>query len=249
MLTEDGKIKVLDFGLAKAFSKETTDVDSSLSPTLTRDATRGGVIMGTAAYMSPEQARGKAVDKRSDIFSFGSVLYEMLAGHKAFPGEDISVILAAVIQLEPEMDRLPSELDTRLQRLLARCLDKDPRVRVRDIGELRIAHVWPQHLPGGRAGGKAVLFNIWPDNGVAVLDLETRDWNVVATSPKGASYVSTGHLVFFDDQLGTGLFATPFDSELRAITGPTVQVLSDVQVYGTASARPYITFSPDGTAV
>jgi len=118
-----------------------------------------------------------------------------------------------------------------------------------NVGEDGFAHVWPQHLPGGRAGGQAVLFNIWPENGVAVLDLETRDWNIVATSPKGASYVSTGHLVFFDDQLGTGLFAAPFDSELRAITGPTVQVLSDVQVYRLESARPYITVSPDGTAV
>ena len=81
--TEDGKIKVLDFGLAKAFANEATEVDSSLSPTLTRDATRAGVIMGTAAYMSPEQARGKHVDKRSDIFSFGSVLYEMLSGRQA----------------------------------------------------------------------------------------------------------------------------------------------------------------------
>ena len=80
--TEDGKIKVLDFGLAKAFANEATEVDSSLSPTLTRDATRAGVIMGTAAYMSPEQARGKHVDKRSDIFSFGSVLYEMLSGRQ-----------------------------------------------------------------------------------------------------------------------------------------------------------------------
>jgi serine/threonine-protein kinase len=91
-LTEDGKIKVLDFGLAKALSEEAGQVDSSVSPTLTRDATRAGVIMGTAAYMSPEQARGKVVDKRSDIFSFGSLLYEMLAGRKAFPGEDVSEI-------------------------------------------------------------------------------------------------------------------------------------------------------------
>jgi len=95
-ITPDDKVKVLDFGLAKAFSDETTETDSSMSPTITRDATRAGVILGTAAYMSPEQAKGKRVDKRTDIFAFGAVLYEMLTGNKAFPGEDISEVLAAV---------------------------------------------------------------------------------------------------------------------------------------------------------
>ena len=138
-VTEDGKIKVLDFGLARAFSDETVDADSSLSPTLTRDATRAGVIMGTAAYMSPEQARGKTVDKRSDVFSFGSVLYEMLTGRKAFAGEDISEILAAVIKSEPAMDRLSRNLDPRIHRLVDRCLRKDGRERIRDMGDVRIA--------------------------------------------------------------------------------------------------------------
>lgn len=97
-LTPDDKVKVLDFGLAKAFSEETAEsaqTASSMSPTITRDATRVGVILGTAAYMSPEQAKGKRVDKRTDIFAFGAVLYEMLTGKKAFPGEDISEVLAA----------------------------------------------------------------------------------------------------------------------------------------------------------
>ena len=136
-LTEDGKVKVLDFGLAKAFTEEAAEVDSSLSPTLTRDATHVGAIMGTAAYMSPEQARGKSVDKRSDIFSLGSVLYEMLTGRKAFPGEDVSEILAAVIKTEPSA--IQGYLDPRLLRLLERCLNKDPRERFRDVGDVRIA--------------------------------------------------------------------------------------------------------------
>ena len=95
MQTEDGEIKVLDFGLAKALVDEATDADSSMSPTLTRDATRVGVILGTAAYMSPEQAKAKPVDKRADIFAFGAVVYEMLTGKKAFPGADVSEVLAS----------------------------------------------------------------------------------------------------------------------------------------------------------
>jgi len=137
-VTEDGKVKVLDFGLAKAFTREAADIDSSLSPTMTRDATRVGVIMGTAAYMSPEQARGKNVDKRSDIFSFGSVLYEMLSGRKAFPGDDVSEILAAVIKVEPEQSALAADLDPRLRRLINRCLKKNHRERLRDIGDARL---------------------------------------------------------------------------------------------------------------
>ena len=136
-LTPDGKVKVLDFGLAKAFADETLDADSSMSPTITRDATRVGVILGTAAYMSPEQARGKSVDKRSDIFAFGSVLYEMLTGKKAFPGEGVSDVLASVIKLEPDWSGVAlTETSPRLRELLHRCLEKNPKKR-RDIGDVR----------------------------------------------------------------------------------------------------------------
>ena len=121
MLTPDDKVKVLDFGIAKAFTEDAPDADSSMSPTITRDATRVGVILGTAAYMSPEQAKGKKVDKRTDIFAFGALLYEMLAGKKAFPGEDVSEVLASVIKLEPDWDKLPVE-DT-----LARARAASPR--------------------------------------------------------------------------------------------------------------------------
>ena len=137
-ITPDGKVKVLDFGLAKAFAEESAAADSSLSPTLTRDATRAGVILGTAAYMSPEQARGKSVDKRSDIFSFGCVLYEMLTGRKAFDGEEVSDILAAVLKTEPDFEALPSNLHPRLRELLRRCLVKNPKERRRDIGDVRV---------------------------------------------------------------------------------------------------------------
>ena len=132
-ITPEGRVKILDFGLAKAFVDDTDVVDNSLSPTLTRDATRAGVILGTAAYMSPEQARGKPVDKRSDIFSFGAVLYEMLTGVRAFDGEMLSDVLASVIKTEPDWSRLPVEMAA----LVKRCMDKNPRARFRDIGDVR----------------------------------------------------------------------------------------------------------------
>ena len=137
--TEDGKIKVLDYGLAKVFQEETPDADSSMSPTLTRDATRVGVILGTAAYMSPEQAKGKKVDKRADVWAFGVVLYEMLTGKRAFSGEDVSDTLAAVLRSEPDWDALPAETDGALRSILRLCLTKDVKLRVRDIGDVRLA--------------------------------------------------------------------------------------------------------------
>ena len=138
--TTDGKVKVLDFGLAKAFDIDASDSqDISQSPTiLSAGATAHGVILGTAAYMSPEQARGKTVDKRADIFAFGCVLFEMLTGKQCFSGETVSDTLAAVLRAEPEWERLPEDTPAAIRRLLERCLDKDPRKRLRDIGEARI---------------------------------------------------------------------------------------------------------------
>ena len=133
----EGQVKVLDFGLAKAFADEGPEGELSQSPTLSRDATRAGVILGTAAYMSPEQAKGKTVDKRSDIFSFGIVLYEMLTGKRAFAGEDVSDVLAAIIRAEPDWKGVPSDLDPRIQSLLRRCLRKDRKTRLRDVGDVR----------------------------------------------------------------------------------------------------------------
>ena len=133
----DGTVKVLDFGLAKALDPTPTG-DPSESPTLTAAATQMGVIMGTAAYMSPEQARGKVVDKRTDIWAWGVVLFEMLTGTRPFPGDDVSQTLARVIDRDPDWDALPATLSA-LDTYLHRCLQKDPRQRVRDIGDLRLA--------------------------------------------------------------------------------------------------------------
>ena len=137
--TEDGKIKVLDFGLAKAFVDDATEADSSMSPTLTRDATRVGVILGTAAYMSPEQAKGKRVDKRADVWAFGVVLYEMLTGKRAFAGEDVSDTLAYVLTKEPEWEALPANAPDSLRQGLRLCITKDSKQRARDIGDVRLA--------------------------------------------------------------------------------------------------------------
>ena len=134
----EGHVKVLDFGLAKAFAEEVPEGELSASPTLSRDATRAGVILGTAAYMSPEQAKGKTVDKRSDIFSFGIVLYEMLTGKRAFAGEDVSEVLAGIIKMEPDWKAVPSVLDPRVQNLLRRCLTKDRKNRLQAVGDVRV---------------------------------------------------------------------------------------------------------------
>ena len=135
---EDGTVKVLDFGLAKALDP-VQDVDPSNSPTLTAAATQMGVIMGTAAYMSPEQARGKPVDKRADVWAFGAVLFETLCGQRPFEGRDVSEVLGGVLRLEPDWEALSGDVPPRVSTLLRRCLEKEPKQRVRDIGDVRLA--------------------------------------------------------------------------------------------------------------
>jgi Tol biopolymer transport system component len=137
-LTPEGKVKVLDFGLAKAFAGDASTESMSNSPTLSHAATMQGVILGTAAYMSPEQARGKTVDKRTDIWAFGCVLYELLTGKPAFHGEDTTEILAAVVKSEPDWTTLPAKVPPAIRILLSRCLRKDRRQRISDATDARI---------------------------------------------------------------------------------------------------------------
>jgi serine/threonine-protein kinase len=138
-LTKEGAVKVLDFGLARALDQTTSNAQSATtSPTVSVHATKAGIVLGTAAYMSPEQARGKPVDKRADIWAFGCVLYEMLTGARAFPGETISDVVAATLQREPDWAKLPAATPRAVRRLLTRCLAKSTTRRVRDIGDARL---------------------------------------------------------------------------------------------------------------
>jgi hypothetical protein len=137
-ITPEGKVKILDFGLAKAYQKEGSVPDLSRSPTLTDEMTRPGVILGTAAYMSPEQATGKPVDRRTDVWAFGCVLYECLTGEGAFQGETITEIVAAILKSEPDWQALPAATPWTVKNLLHRCLQKDPRERLHDIADARI---------------------------------------------------------------------------------------------------------------
>jgi len=138
-VTAEDAVKVLDFGLAKALEGDASSMDISTSPTISRLATMQGVLLGTAAYMSPEQAKGKSVDRRADIWAFGCVLYEMLTGKIAFGGETVTDTLAAVIRPEPDWSLLPVQTPVRVRVLLQRCLQKDPKQRLRDIGDARIS--------------------------------------------------------------------------------------------------------------
>ncbi|HYM13018.1 MAG TPA: protein kinase [Bryobacterales bacterium] len=136
-ITPQGKVKLLDFGLAKAFAEDRTASDPAQSPTVSL-ATQAGVILGTAAYMSPEQARGRTIDRRTDIWAFGCVLYEMLSGRQAFRGTNVAEIIAAVMRGEPDWSALPAATPPHLRRLLERCLQKDSTERLHDIADARL---------------------------------------------------------------------------------------------------------------
>ena len=138
-IAPDDTVKILDFGLAKALEADGASPDIVNSPTLSHMATQAGMLLGTAAYMSPEQVKAKPVDRRADIWALGCVLYEMLTGKVAFHGETTSEILAAVLKNEPDWSLLPAETPMRVRVLLQRCLQKDPRQRLRDIGDASIS--------------------------------------------------------------------------------------------------------------
>ncbi len=137
-ITPEGVVKVLDFGLAKAASGDTASADLTQSPTMTVGGTREGVILGTAAYMSPEQAKGRPADKRADVWAFGIVLYEMLTGRPAFAGDTLADVIAKVIEREPDWSALSASTPVRLRELLRRCVRKDPKTRLQAVGDARV---------------------------------------------------------------------------------------------------------------
>ena len=156
-ITPDGIVKVLDFGLAKAARPDGSSPDITQAPTATPGEARRGAVIGTPAYMSPEQARGLQVDKRTDIWAFGCVLYEMLTGRVAFAGETISDSIARILEREPDWSVLPATTPAPIRRLLLRCLTKDPKKRLRDIGDVRIElDAMDEALPGSAAAVASV---------------------------------------------------------------------------------------------
>ena len=225
-----GVVKILDFGLAKVVTGETSAPAVTQSPTVTVGGTRGGVILGTVAYMSPEQARGQAVDKRTDVWSFGCVLYEMLVGDPAFRGATVSDTIAAVLEHEPEWGALPAPLPPGLIRLLRRCLEKDPKRRLRDVGDARIdldeavaTKGTPASLAKGSRGRERTV--PWIIAGVSVLFALT----VLALQQRGREEPTVRLSVVLPDGMtfeGRGLAIAPNGQQLvvaaRNISGARI---------------------------
>ena len=265
---EDGTVKVPDFGLAKAFQPDASDPGLSQSPTisLTAAATQMGMVIGTAAYMAPEQASGKVVDKRADIWAFGAVLYEMLTGRRVFNGEDVSHTLAAVLMKEIDWTALSKDTPEALGRLLRRCLERDPRKRLRDIGEARIELEGPQGLPASKATKVATAavsqLQVWQRPAPLVLGVLAlvaisglTAWTVtqpVATPVAASRFVvsapATYTLVVDGLALspdGRHLVYPTEDDNVRQLLHRPMGQLDALPIRGTEGARfPF--FSPDG---
>jgi WD40 repeat protein len=186
IVTPEGQVKVLDFGLAKSMEAPTSSGDPSASPTITSLGTQAGMILGTAAYMSPEQARGHAVDRGADIWAYGVVLFECLTGRRCFTGDTVSDTLAAVLRAEPDWSALPTSCPPAVERLLRRCLDRETRRRLRDVGEARVVLEGPLEEPEVATTQAAAARPRWI-GGVAALVLAVVAaliaWNLRAPAP------------------------------------------------------------------
>jgi serine/threonine-protein kinase len=262
-LTADGQVKVLDFGLAKAVENESRP-ELSHSPTLTYAATQVGVVLGTAAYMSPEQAKGRAADKRSDVWSFGCVLFEMLTGKKAFEGEDVSDTLAAVLRGEPDWAALPKKTPPHVRMILGRCLDKDRRQRLADLSValflLGDRASEAQTLPGARVArrfqpGAAVVA---ASAVIAAIAVGTTAWALLrggsTDSPQVARYtiVPPAAAPLLPQNTDRDVAITPDGRSIVYRAGPaahlmirSIDQLEAVPLRNTDNARQPFT-SPDG---
>ena len=266
MLTADWKVKVLDFGLAKALAAEESAADLSQSPT-SDAATQAGVIMGTAAYMSPEQARGQPLDKRTDIWSFGCVLYEMLAGKSPFAAGTLSDTMAEILREDPDWAALPSDVPREATRLLRRCLSKDPRRRLRDIGDagLEIEEITQRsNLPTTATGSGSIstrrswLLPLLSGVTVAALLLAAWAWtqprseqrpamrSVVLLEPARLDIEKSSALDLAPD--GSGLVYAADHEGLSRLYYRALDSFEATPIDGTVGAQnPF--FSPDGAWV
>jgi len=270
-VTPEGKVKILDFGLAKAFEDEAPVTDISQSPTLTEEMTRAGVILGTAAYMSPEQAKGKSVDKRADIFAFGAVLYELLTGKRAFEGETITETIAAVLKSEPDWEKLPSDTPWRIQELLRRSLTKEPHDRLAGIGNVRIeiklalsepaaqspTGVASAVQPGGQRWGMTVGLVVLTAivTGLSVWLLiqpsspeQPLNRFVIRPSPPVVLASTTYKEVAISPD-GRQLVYMGVGEEGRQLYLRSLDDFVDRPIPGTANSRGIVFFSPDGKSI
>jgi len=264
-ITHDGTVKVLDFGLAKAGEIESSEADIlSNSPTLKTLASTPAMILGTAAYMSPEQAKGRPVDRRTDIFAFGCVLYEMLTGKRAFEGDDVSDTLAAVLRAEPNWDALPKELPPTIRILLKGCLEKDRRQRIEDIStalflikKLPEVSATSQQLtvPTTRTWKRSVALLLSlvgiTISGLTVWNLKPSPPLTVArfsiTLPEGQQFTNTGRHVLAISPDGTKIvYVANQQLYLRSISDSEVRPISGTQFQGGVQMP---VFSPDGTTI
>jgi serine/threonine-protein kinase len=260
-VTPEGKVKILDFGLAKAFEGETPVTDISQSPTLTEEMTRAGVILGTAAYMSPEQARGEEVDKRTDIFAFGCVLYELLTGKRTFEGKTITETLGAIIHKEPDWGALPETTPNAIQFLLRQCLQKDPESRLHTVAQFRamsettpapvepISAAQPRGQPWGMMVGLVVLGAVIASLAVWLLiqpsSPEQPLNRFVITPSPSASLQNAGWNEVAISPEGRHIVYTVTDQNQSRLYLRSLDDVAVIPIDGTEGAQhPF--FSPDG---
>ncbi len=231
-VTPEGKVKVLDFGLAKAFAGDGADANLSQSPTLSMAATQQGIILGTAAYMSPEQARGQEVDKRADVWAFGCVLFEMLTGRRAFPGDLATDILAAVIRAEPGWEELPPRLHPAIRKLIERCLEKETRNRWHSVADVRV------DIEQTLADPEGLVYQVFGTSRISRKQIALLLIAAAAIGSAFGVFAETIARVW----LGTGAPASA--SYLEVSIEPLEQLAGGSQLH--ALSRPTMTLTPNG---
>jgi serine/threonine-protein kinase len=260
-VTPDGKVKVLDFGLAKAYMGEAADVNLSNSPTMSMAATQQGLILGTAGYMSPEQANGEVADKRADIWSFGVVFFEMLTGRPLFTGKTVSYILADVLRTEPNWTSLPANLHPRVRMILERSLEKEAKNRLSGISDARV-EIQKALADPGRAGlasvpgaAQAKRASILPWVAAVVLAAVTgfAVWSLRPVEPRPVSrwsyVISEGTQFRSQNRAVVGISSDGSQFVYNALDGLYVRSIRELEarrLQGTDGAISSPTFSPDG---